>query len=564
MKHKRILTLTIIIVVFVSTSCISQQPGEATDSTDCADAKELVLMNGTILTMDSNDTIVSAVRIRDGRFVTVGDDIESADDSCVDVIDLDGRTVIPGLIDAHIHIVQPSQAPGHFLAAIETAFSIADLQSVLAERAATVPPGEFITALGSVGPVQFAENRWPTMAELDSAAPDHPIYFQQGFNGPAVTNTLGKAYFEERGISVDENGILASGGFAGFGGGGPPSAVGQALGALLIDETAEDAQRAAIEYIEYANSLGLTTVTDQGCCGWFGADVPPDYQVYGYETFLSLWQQDALNIRLRLEIGGGGSPNADGEYPFVLRTEDMMATVGEGDAMLKITGVGEFTVGSFGQTSGVPFVEAWSLAAENDWRLSQHSLSLAEHEAHLAAFEDVNAEIPIADLRWSLEHGFSITDDHLARLDAIGAGLTMMNTAFLPITPLTGSPPYRDIVDSGIHAGASSDSSNISPLNPWLNIYFMVTGKNVSGELVNEGQQITRLEALGLYTIESAWFSFDEAEQGSIEVGKLADLVVLSDDYLAISDEDIKHLSSLLTLIGGEVVYVNEGFIALD
>ena len=157
-------------------------------------------------------------------------------------------------------------------------------------------------------------------------------------------------------------------------------------------------------------------------------------------------------------------------------------------------------------------------------------------------------------------HWFELTTDHLSRLDAIGAGVTASNTAFLPITPLLGSAPFRDIVDSGIHAGASSDSSNIAPLNPWLHIYHMVTGRNAAGQLVNDGQQITRLEALRLYTTGSAWVSFDDRELGSLEVGKLADLVVLSDDYLSVPPEEIRTLSSVLTTVGGRVVHADDMF----
>ena len=172
----------------------------------------------------------------------------------------------------------------------------------------------------------------------------------------------------------------------------------------------------------------------------------------------------------------------------------------------------------------------------------------------------MNANKPIADLRWSLDHAFEVTDEHLSRLKNIGVGLTVSNTKYLPITPLLGAAPYRDIVNSGVQAGASSDSSNVSPLNPWLNIYFMVTGKNVAGEMVNDGQQITRLEALRLYTVGSAWFSFDDDELGSIEAGKLADLVVLSDDYLSVPEDEIKGLSSVLTIVGGKVVHADEVF----
>lgn len=537
MQHGKLFIALIFVIAALAACSDSEKeetakagvPPPVVEAGACNGVNGLVLINGQILTMDDDNSIASAVRIENDRIVAVGD-VGSVEGDCV--IDLGGRTVTPGLIDSHIHFVQPSQAPGHFLSSIETASSIPDLLFKLATRAKSVPSGEFITAVGGLGPPQFAEERFPTLAELDSAEPDHPVYLQAGFRGPAVTNTLGKEYFEAAGVSVNENGAIGQ--------------AGAALQVLLENQTDLEARTAAIEYMNYANSVGLTTVVDQGCCFWFGVNIAPD-QVHGYQTFYDLWEQGELTIRLRLRFGGGGSPGPDGVFPSVGRSEAAMEIVGDGDHMLKIVGVGEFTVGGLGQSSGVPFAEAYGQFAERGWSLSQHSGSAAEHEAHIAAFEAVNANTPIADLRWSLDHAFEVTGEHLTRLKNIGAGLTVSNTKYLPITRLLGAAPYRDIVNSGIRAGASSDSSNVSPLNPWLNIYFMVTGKTAAGELVNDGQQINRLEALRLYTVGSSWFSFEDDELGSIEPGKLADLVVLNGDYLSVPEEEIKGLSSVLT-----------------
>ena len=228
----------------------------------------------------------------------------------------------------------------------------------------------------------------------------------------------------------------------------------------------------------YAGSLGLTTVVDQGRGAWVRCGGrPPDQVQGGYDLFYDIWRQDSLTVRMRLRFGGGGSAGPDGVFPVIGSMENALATVGDGDETLKVRGVGEFTVGGFGQPDGVPFEEAYSQVAERGWSLSQHSLSSAEHEAHIRAFEAVSAHTPIADLRWAIEHGFELTTDHLARLDAIGAGVTASNTGYLPITPLLGSAPFRDIVDSGIPVGASPDSSNIAPMNPWLHIYYICNGQ---------------------------------------------------------------------------------------
>jgi hypothetical protein len=146
----------------------------------------------------------------------------------------------------------------------------------------------------------------------------------------------------------------------------------------------------------------------------------------------------------------------------------------------------------------------------------------------------------------------------LDRLKAIGAGVAVHGWLYLSGTPTNGGPPFRTIVDSGIHVGAGSDAAAVSVFDPWLEIYYMVTGKNAAGELINDGQQITRAEALRLYTAENGWFTHEEDKMGTIEPGKFGDLVVLSDDYLdpkKVPDEAIKRLKSVLTVVNGKVVF---------
>ncbi len=221
---------------------------------------DIVLLNGNILTMDDDDSVVSAVKIVDGRFVAVGDRVGEIDPSA-HVIDLNGRMVTPGLMDSHLHYFRDSHVPGHIFSDIETTFTIAALLDALRERTTSVPAGEFITAFGRLRSVQFAENRLPTLAELDSAAPIHPVYLHVSFDGPAVTNTLGKAFFEARGVSVNERGTFNRGQAA------------PAVRALFADYTNDDALRTVREYMQFSASLGLTTIQNFSGCGGFGGQV---------------------------------------------------------------------------------------------------------------------------------------------------------------------------------------------------------------------------------------------------------------------------------------------------
>lgn len=310
--------------------------------------------------------------------------------------------------------------------------------------------------------------------------------------------------------------------------------------------------------MQFSASLGLTTIQNFSGCGGFGGRVGPDILCEG--NYFDLWQQGELRVRVRTAAGATGTnTDAGGIYQIVPNTEaalQELQNLGGGDDWLDFTTTGEFVVGRFGDT-GAPFASAYLQIAERGWSLRQHSISNAENNAHISAFETVNTTVPIADLRWALEHVFSISDNDINRLKAIGAGVTVQNQQYMIGR---SGPPYRNLVDSGVPVSGGTDASAISPMSPWISIYHMVTGRVASGAVMNAGQQISRMEALRLYTRGSAWHTFDDEVLGSIEVGKLADLVVLSDDYLSVPEDEIRTLSSVLTLIDGRIVHAAAEF----
>ena len=198
--------------------------------------------------------------------------------------------------------------------------------------------------------------------------------------------------------------------------------------------------------------------------------------------------------------------------------------------------------------------------AEGGWSLEQHSSSPAENQAHLAAFKEANEGASIEDLRWTLTHVQQITPEIAQELKDLGAGVTVQVHRYLNrgnITNNQGGPPLRMLMDLGIPVGGGTDSTNAQPMNPWYSIYYMVSGRNVGGHHVNDGQELTRTEALRTYTLGSAWTSKDEGKIGSIEAGKYADLVVLDRDYLTVPESEIREIQSVLTLLEGEVVYTD-------
>jgi predicted amidohydrolase YtcJ len=194
--------------------------------------------------------------------------------------------------------------------------------------------------------------------------------------------------------------------------------------------------------------------------------------------------------------------------------------------------------------------------AKAGWRAEVHSLTPTDFQTEIAGYEAVNAQIPITGLRWVVAHVPFITADYIDRLKALGGGVNVTGYEYFG-TASPGGPPYRTLADSGIPFGMSSDGMQIAPMNPWIHAYYATTGLNALGHQVNPGQQISRAQVLRGYTTANQWFlgGDDEDLLGAIEVGRLGDVVVLSDDYFGVADEDLRRLHSVLTVLGGTVVH---------
>jgi predicted amidohydrolase YtcJ len=529
-------------------SAAAQSPATA-----CEGSRDLRLVNGRIVTMDKKNSTVAEVTIQNGVFTAVGRGGSGRLSPCTKTINLQGRTVVPGLIDNHNHIVLLGLRPGHDTR-LETAASIADVQSLLKARAKTVSAGEFITAMGGWNFAQFAEKRMPTLAELDAADADHPIILFHSFTGPAAVNTKAKAFFAGKSIVVSDTGAIAI---------NAPSLA--ALNALRAVQTLADQKRGTMDALNYSASVGVTTDVDMGAFippgapdtqDSFAADTLATFDPFKmYDAISSVHRDGTMPVRVRLFFL---SMDTRPDVPM-LKQRLLNTFNGFGDDTLRLSGIGEFASSwpLFGNAPPANYETALTLIAKQGWAFQQHSLSPAEDKLTIDTFEAVNKTTPIADLHWSIAHAPRIDAPTLARFKAIGAGMAIHPFTYLAGGPGAG-PPVRTIVDSGIHAGAGSDSAQISTLNPWLMIYFMVTGKNSSGVLINQGQTLTRMEALRLYTSENGWFLHEDDKLGTIEAGKLGDLVVLSGDYFnatAVSDEGIKKLKSVLTVVDGKIVH---------
>jgi predicted amidohydrolase YtcJ len=485
-------------------------------------AVDLALVNGRFV--DGRGLVASELTIRNSRIAAIGAVGPLAPGT--PTIDLGGRTVVPGLFDAHAHYTRAGVNPGHEARRVERAFSIQELQAALARRSQSVPPGEFITCIGGWNHTQFAEARRPTLTELSDAAPRHPVYLSGTGGGTgALTNSLGVAFFQSKGVGVDAaSGVVAS--------------ANAAVAALQAAQTPADRLRGTAALNAHANSLGLTGVINAG-------------NLADQELALALWRENRLTIRMR-PLFSADSPE-DAETRIANNFSQGGRAVG--DDLFRVAGFGE-RIGGMNTTSA-SFEPTARVIARHGWLLQQHSITIAENDFHLNAFRAIAREHPIDRLRWSLIHLQSIDAPRLKALIDLGAGASAQTWTYLSAA---GGPPFRRIVDSGVRAGVGTDSTNVSALDPWLGLFYMTTGRNLAGALTNAGQQISRLDALRLYTEGAAWFSFDDHHVGSFVEGKYADLTVLNLDYLTVSDDMIRRIESVLTLVAGQVVHASAPF----
>jgi predicted amidohydrolase YtcJ len=483
---------------------------------------DLALVNGKFV--DGRGVVASVLTIRNGRIVNVGQKTPLGPGG--QTIDLGGRTVIPGLFDAHVHYTRAGVNPGHEARRIERAFSIKELQDTIARRAQSVPPGEFITCIGGWNHTQFAEARRPTKAELDDAAPKHAVYISGTGGGTgAITNSLGQAFFAAKGVNVDAaSGVVA--------------AAGPAVAALQTAQTSQHKLRGTADLNAHANSLGLTGVINAS-------------NLADQEYPLQLWRNDKLTIRMR-PLYPADSPQ-DVETRILNNFSQSGRAVG--DDLFRVGGFGERIGGN--DTTSPMFEPTARVIAKHGWLLQQHSITLAENDFHLSVFRSIARDHRIEGLRWSLIHLQSIDAARLKTLMELGAGASAQTWTYMGTG---GGPPFRRIVDSGIRAGVGTDSTNVAALDPWASLFYMTTGRNVAGNLTNDGQQISRVEALRLYTEGAAWFSFDEHHLGSFAEGKYADLAVLNEDYLTVPENRIRKIESVLTLVGGKFVHATAPF----
>jgi predicted amidohydrolase YtcJ len=571
-------------VLFV-TGLLFIVPGHADDRYDdrgCDGKRSISLVNGRIHTMDGRDRVVSSVLIENGKFARVGGYGDR--DGCSKEINLRGRTVVPGIIDNHNHIILLGLRPGNDVR-LDRARTVGQALELLADKAKDLKPGEWVVSLGGIGANQFlaptGERRFPNYAELNAALPKNPVFMFESFAGPSRTNELGKAFFESKGVPVNADGTIA-GGFPT----GPSLAALQTLRDLPEHNNLDAQVQGLLDALEFGLSVGVTTHVDQGSFhfaeSYYGNTGTPLDGLASFDQYRAFDSVRALHaageLPARVQINYLHQDSTGDTPQLEQRLNNTVSFLG--DEWLSNGGIGEFTGGNpFAFLNSEPWINGTRLVAMRGWRNENHSLSRTDFMTILDFWAQVNNELKtsgiaqtpanpahppvvnsdgITKLRWVVAHVPFITEPYIDLAKELGVGLSVLGGwRWLSGSPTGNGPPFRTILARGVRAGMSSDGMQISVMDPWIGMYYAVTGKNAAGVVINGDETITRKQVLRLYTADNAWFLGPEWEKhlGSIEEGKWADLVVLSDDYFKVPDEEIPNIHSVLTVVNGKIVH---------
>ncbi|MFJ3155355.1 amidohydrolase [Pseudomonas protegens] len=534
---------------------------------------DLILFNGRLHTVDRAKPRASAVAIKDGRFIAVGNDAQAMAlrGAGTQVIDLMGRTVIPGLNDSHLHLIRGGLNYNLELR-WEGVPSLADALRLLKEQALRTPAPQWVRVVGGWNEFQFAEKRMPTLEELNQAAPDTPVFVLHLYDRALLNRAALRVVGYDRNTPNPPGGEIVR-----DGNGNPTGMLIARPNAMILYATLAKGPKLPLEYqvnstrqfMRELNRLGVTSAIDAG--GGF-QNYPDDYQVINQ---LAAQQQLTVRIAYNLFTQKPKEELAD----FKHWTSSV--TYGQGDDFLRHNGAGEMLV--FSAADFEDFLEPRPDLPQNmeqelepvvrhlveqRWPFRLHATYDESISRMLDVFEKVDRDIPFNGLPWFFDHAETISPKNIERVRALGGGIAIQDRMAFQgeyfverygAKAAEMTPPIQRMLAEGIPVGAGTDATRVSSYNPWTSLYWMVSGRTVGGlELYPQG--LSRDTALELYTHGSAWFSSEQGKKGQIKVGQLADLVALSADYFSVEEEAIKWIESLLTVVDGKVVHAAGDF----
>jgi len=533
-------------------------------SADCIIHNAKIATNGV-------PAFVEALAIQDGKVLAAGTTDEVLRlhrGPSTKLIDANRRTVFPGLNDSHLHTIR-----GGLNYNMELRWdgvpSLADAMHMLKAQAQRTPPPQWVRVVGGWTEFQFAERRMPTLDEINAAAPETPVFilhlYDRALLNAAALRAVG--YTKETPdppageIQRDKNGnptgmLIAK----------PNANILYSTLAKGPKLSHDDQVNSTRLFLRELNRLGITSIIDAG--GGF-QNYPDDYAVIH-----ELNHAHQLTVRIAYNLF---TQHPKGELAD-FHNWTTMTRPGEGDEFFRMNGAGENLVFSAADFEDFlqprpempPVMESELEAvirhlAENRWPFRLHATYDETISHALDVYEKVNRDVPFAGLHWFFDHCETISDRNLERIQALGGGIAVQNRMAFQgeyfvdrygAKKAERTPPIRRMLEFGIPVGAGTDATRVSTYNPYVSLHWLITGKTVGGlSLYPESNRFDRAEALRLYTTGSAWFSSEENQKGTLAVGQLADLAVLSADYFSIPEDEIQQLESVLTIVGGNVVY---------
>jgi predicted amidohydrolase YtcJ len=530
---------------------------------------DLILVNAKVSTLDRENPEAEAIAIRDGTFLAVGSEQEvRAAAPQAKVIDAKGRRIIPGLIDSHTHIIR-----GGLNYNMELRWdgvpSLAEAMAMLKRQVDKTPAPQWVRVVGGFTEHQFAEKRLPTIAELNAAAPDTPVFILHLYDRALLNAAALRVVGYTKDTPNPPGGEIVR------------DAAGNPTGLLLAQPNAtilystlakgpklpHDYQvNSTRHFMREVNSLGITSVIDAG--GGY-QNYPDDYAIIE-----ELHREDLLTVRISYNLFTQKPKEELADFSGWVK----QVTPGQGDDTYRHNGAGEMLVYSAADFEDFrvarpdlpPNMEGdlepvVRLLAEHRWPWRLHATYDQTIGRALDVYEKVHRDIPLTGINWFFDHAETISDRNIDRIAALGGGIAVQHRMAFQgeyfverygAKAAERTPPIARMQAAGIPVGAGTDATRVASYNPWVSLNWLVTGKTVGGfGLYPSANRMTREKALRMWTHENTWFSNEVGKKGQIKAGQLADLAILSADYFGVAESDIPHIRSVLTLLGGKVVH---------
>lgn len=538
---------------------------------------DLILRNARITTLDAAQPSASAIAFADGRVLAVGDEAQvmARAGDATRVIDAGGRRLVPGLNDSHTHLIR-----GGLNYNLELRWdgvrSLADAMAMLKAQVAVTPAPQWVRVVGGFSESQFAEKRLPTLEELNAAAPDTPVFILHLYDRALLNRAALRAVGYTKDTPNPPGGEIQR-----DKAGNPTGLLLAKPNALILYATLAMGPRLPAEYqlnstrhfMRELNRLGITSVIDAG--GGF-QNYPEDYRIIE-----QLHADGQLTVRIAYNL----FTQKKGEELADFQRWSTMVKPGQGDDLLRHNGAGEMLVFSAADFEDfreprpdLPATLEGELAnvvrflAEQRWPFRIHATYDESITRVLDVYEQVNREVPFDGLHWIVDHAETISPRNIDRVRALGGGIAIQHrmayqgeffAARYGKDALRHTPPVRRMLQAGVPVGAGTDATRVASYNPWVALYWLVSGRTLGGlQMYGDDNRLERAEALQLWTHGSAWFSTEQARKGRLAPGQFADCALLSADYFAVAEDAIPDITSVLTVVGGRIVHGTGPFAA--